>query len=213
MLNYTENTHVSTNVPPLPVLHIQNQECVTEPLPEMTKKLGREAGQADARQVLAQAEQHKGTPLTEREMREATHPLFMARLEEVETSDKPKEWYNGWCCGYIQALLDAERTAVPEPPTSMADLQPDVLLVAGSVPIRRAVIETESVDDLRIGIVCGQDSYVDQSYENASIKSHDLACLFAETINSDETEAFNVGFIVGLVDALLRARKTYPRGW
>jgi hypothetical protein len=146
-------------------------------------------------------------------MREAIHPLFMARLEEVRTSDKLREWYNGWCCGYTQALLDAERTAAPEPSTSMADLQPDVLPVAGTVPIRRAVIETESVDDLRLGIVCGQDSYVDFRNGNASMKSHDLARLFAETINSEETEAFNVGFIVGVVDALLCARKTYPRGW
>jgi hypothetical protein len=137
MLNYTESTHVSTNVP-LAVLCTQSQERITEPLPEITKQQGREAGQAEAHQVLAQAKQHKGAPLTKPEMREAAYPLVMARLEEVETSDKPRAWYNGWCYGYMQALLDAERTAAPEPALSMADLQPEVLLVAGSVPIRHA---------------------------------------------------------------------------
>jgi hypothetical protein len=212
MLNYTESTHSSTPVPFLVVPCIKEPEALTEPLPETAKQQGREVGQADARQVLARAKQHKGAPLTKPEMQEAAYPLVMARLEEVETSDKPKEWYNGWGCGYMQALLDAERTAAPEPPTSMANLQPEVLLVAGSVPIRRAVIETESIDDLRFGIVCGQDCYVDLSSENSSIRSHDLACLFAETMESSEPEAYNVGFVVGVVDALLCARKTYPRG-
>jgi hypothetical protein len=83
----------------------------------MTRKQGRETGQAEDYQVLTRAEQCKGTPLTKREIREAIYPLFMACLEDMETSDKPKEWYNGWCYGYTQAFLDAERTAVPELPT------------------------------------------------------------------------------------------------
>jgi hypothetical protein len=74
------------------------------------------------------------------------------------------------------------------------------------------MIETESVHDLKLGILRGQDAFVDLQYERDSISSHDLAYYFTDTVNSSEPEAFNVGFIVGLVDALLRARKTYPRG-
>jgi hypothetical protein len=80
--------------------------------------------------------------------------------------------------------------------------------VAETVTIRRAVIETESIDLLNSGIICG----VDLLYENSSITSKDLADLFAQTMDSDEPEALNVGFILGVVDTLLRARKTYPRG-
>ena len=117
-----------------------------------------EAGQADARQLLAQAEQRKGVPL---------------------------------------------------PAT---DLQEERAPVAGTHTFRKAVIETESRDDLRLGILCGQDCFVDLHSENASITSNHLAALFIETMKSDEPEPFNVGFLVGFVDALLRARKTYPRG-
>ena len=66
----------------------------------------------------------------------------------------------------------------------MANLQPDVLLVAGTVPFRKAVIETESSHDLTEGIICGQVSGVDLNYENASITSHDLAHLFTETMEN-----------------------------
>jgi hypothetical protein len=37
--------------------------------------------------------------------------------------------------------------------------------------------------------------------------------LFIEIMNSDEPRTFNAGFMLGLVDALLHARKIYPRGW
>jgi len=141
MLNYTENAHVSTNVPPLPVLCIQNQEGVTEPLPEMIQKQGQ-----------------------------------------------------------------------PKPPIQSTDPQPEVLSALETLTFRKAVIETECPTELRKGIVCGQACSVDLIHE--AVTSKDLAHLFAETMNSsDEPEAFNVGFIIGMIDALLRARKTYPRGW
>ena len=209
MMNYIENTHSSTHVPSLPVLCIQNQELATEPRPVPTKQQGHEAGQADARRVLAEAEQSKGAPLTEREMREAIHPLFMARLEESKTSNKGQAWYHGWCQGYILALLEAERQAKPLPGT---DLQEEVVPVPGTLTFRKAVIQTESMDDLKPGILCGQDCFVDLHCENPSITSKQLAMLFIEFMSSDEPEPFNVGFLMGFVDALLRARKTYPLG-
>jgi hypothetical protein len=101
--------------------------------------------------------------------------------------------------------------AAPEPPG--ANMQPEVLPVAGIIAIRRATIETENAHDLNEGIICGQESYVDHSYDFSSLTSHDLARLILETMQRDESEAFHMGFLIGLVDALLRARKTYPRVW
>ncbi len=139
MLNYTENAHISTNVPLLSVPSTEHHECITEPLPEMTQQ-----------QV---------------------------------------------------------------PPLPVANPQPELLLGAGTLTFRRATIETESMDDLDDGIICGQVSGVDLLCEEVPLTSKHLAPLFTETMQSGEPEAFNVGFIVGLVDALLRARKTYPHGW
>jgi hypothetical protein len=94
-----------------------------------------------------------------------------------------------------------------------ADTQPEALPVTGIIAIRRATIETENVHDLNEGILYGQEAYVDHSYDLSSLTSRDLACLIAKTMQCDESEAFKVGFLIGLVDALLRARKTYPRVW
>jgi hypothetical protein len=100
------------------------------------------------------------------------------------------------------------------PPTP--ETNPTSVALPGPLTLtfRRAVIETESIDDLDDGIICGQVSCVDHAYyEDAVLSTHKLSLLFAETINSGEGEAFTVGFIIGVVDALLRARKTYPREW
>ena len=212
MLKHPESTPTSTPVPLLPVLCIQTQEGLTEPL-RTPKQQGREAGQTEATQMLAQAEQAKGAALTQGEIRDALHPLLMARLEDVKTKEKPQEWWNGWYSGAIETCFEAERQAAPEPSEEVADFQVEVVLVPGSLPFRKAVIETESLHDLKMGIECGQEYAVELRDEPAPLSSHDLACLFAETINSEEVaEAYSVGFLLGVVDGLLRARKTYPRG-
>jgi len=57
----------------------------------------------------------------------------------------------------------------------------------------------------------GKTPSLTTAYESLSITRHGLAYIFVDTMNSGEPEAFNVGFLIGLVDALLRARKTYSR--
>jgi len=91
----------------------------------MTKQQGYEAGQADARHVLAQAAKSKGAPLTKWEAREAVHPCFLVGFQAWETRGKPEGWYNGWGGGVTFALREAERTAAPEPP--IADQYPDLV--------------------------------------------------------------------------------------
>lgn len=88
MLNYTQ-TPTGTPVPVfssqeeqsslslLTVSRIQNQECITEPLPEMTKQQGREAGQADAKQVQV-------TLIIETLSTLSSHPDFQAGLRDAE---------------------------------------------------------------------------------------------------------------------------------
>jgi hypothetical protein len=112
-----------------------------------------------------------------------------------------------------QEQLSAPPLPTKAPPTRSTDLQPNVLPVPGTFAFRKAVIETESVEELSEGIVCGQACLIDLMSENPSLTSKHLARLFIEIMCSNEPEAFNVGFLMSLVDALLRARKTYPHGW
>jgi hypothetical protein len=213
MMNYTENTHSSTPVPLSPVSRVDNQQPIIEELAELALQNGRKVGRTDAKRVLTQAEQRKGARLTRAEMREAISPLCVARLQEAKTGDKPEIWYTGWHQGYMHIYLDAEQRAESEPVAPQTDVQRDpVPVVLGTTFFRRAVIQTEDMDELALGIVCGQESGVDLQHDQAFITTNDLAAVFFDTVNCSEPEPFTVGFLIGFVDALLRARKTYPHG-
>ena len=74
------------------------------------------------------------------------------------------------------------------------------------------MIATNNADGFLTGIECGQACYVEEDYP---ITSKVLVDLCAEVVDNvdDLAEDYLIGFLVGYLDALLRARKTYPRGW
>lgn len=86
----------------------------------------------------------------------------------------------------------------------------------GIVTFRKAVIATNNAEGFLTGIecgqACGQACYVDEDYP---ITSKVLVDICAEVVDNagDLPEDHLIGFLVGYLDALLRARKTYPRGW
>ena len=69
-----------------------------------------------------------------------------------------------------------------------------------------------NADGILVGIECGHVCYIEEDYP---VTSAVLAALFAEVVDHDDDlpEDYRIGFIVGFLDAILHARKTYPRGW
>lgn len=86
------------------------------------------------------------------------------------------------------------------------------LPLSGTVTFRKAVIETEHPADFLMGIECGQAYFVDKGI---LITRQMLTKLCLELTEGDEDipEAYYMGYLVGFIDALLCARKAYPRGY
>jgi hypothetical protein len=199
-LGYSYSTHPV--VSPLPERH-------TEPLPVLEFLLqgedhGRDAGRVEALQLLDQARQN-GEPLTEQEVANvyAQQNAFMLRLaeaEEAKHNGTSRDWLHGWFQGFVDEFVQAKKHAVAPVVTRTV------------VKFRQALIDVDNAEEFESGIVCGQASQVDEdSHITAEGILHEFACEINNTDEDDDVPlSFRVGFLLGRVDALLRARKTYP---
>ena len=84
-----------------------------------------------------------------------------------------------------------------------------------SVPVRNARIQVASPEAFVDSFVCEQALMVDERSEPAPpLTNKALFGLFADVLcNTEMPESQRAVFVLGLVDALLRDRKTYPAGF
>lgn len=193
---------------PISPLHEVEEICFALPLDQIEER-GREAGRTDARQTLDQAQQRQDEALTRQDILAAFHALFTVRLKESSaTNEQAKPWYNGWFQGYTDIMIQAKKAApLPSVPLVEQLGQDEAFVIEGTVTFRKASIQTDDMKELTVGIECGQASFVD---DHRPITSRLLLEFFESVVGADDPEAYDVGFILGFIDALLHNRKTYP---
>jgi hypothetical protein len=174
----------------------------------MTEALGREAGRTEARVLLAQAEQDKGETFTKRDVRQEYGKRFTSHMEQYDRGELPRPWFDGWCQGFVDMCIQAERAAPDEP--ILVEEEP--LLVRTVVTFRQATIEVDDPDAFFEGILCGQVCAVE---ETKPLTGERLFALLEDAMVRDEeaSETWLAGYVLGLADAICRKRQRYPRGW
>jgi hypothetical protein len=189
-----------------------------QPLPpELEHQRGLDAGRAEAREALAQAEAAKGEALTRAEIMACYQPRFTEHMLRYERGEVSAPFSDGWRQGYVEAIFAAHDAAPAEISVRREAselMEPEEpFVVAATVRFRQAAIRTDDADEFAKGIECGQTCFVgDRLIEDQAITTRSLADLFVGALEADDPEAYNIGFIVGYIDALCRARKTYPGG-
>jgi len=179
--------------------------------PEESRVQGQNAGRAEATELLAQATAIKGGPLTTSEVMECYGVRFKDHMKQNPFNEATRHFSEGWYQGFIEVCIQA-RSAAPEPVPFIkpkpVEVEPEP--VAGAVNFRQAQIETDDVDELARGIECGRACFVE---DGLPLTTQSLFTLFAGAIDADDPEAYNIGFIIGHVDALCQNLKTAPAGF
>jgi hypothetical protein len=224
MLNYVQ-TPERTTVSVFPVQHQSHTGLPLTPTPladvplssslaitpEESREQGRRAGRAEATEMLAQAELAKGAPLTKSEVLACYEARFFEQMKQDYREEPARSFADGWWPGFVEVCIQA-RDAAPEPTTMIepepVGLEPEP--VAGTVNFRQAQIETDDMEEFTKGIECGQACYVE---DGLPLTTQSLFTLFAGAIDADDPQAYNIGFIIGHVDALCRNRKLAPCGF
>lgn len=179
--------------------------------PEESREQGQRAGRAEATEVLSQAEVAKGEPLTKSEVMECYGARFKDHMKQNPFDEATRYFSEGWYQGCIEVCIQA-RDAAPEPAPFVepAPVEVEPEPVTGTVNFRQAQIETDDMEEFTRTIACGRACFVEDGLE---LSTQSLFTLFAGAIDADDPEAYNIGFIIGHVDALFRNLKTAPAGF
>jgi hypothetical protein len=182
--------------------------------PEESCEQGQRAGRAEAAEMLAQAELAKGEPLTKPEVLACYGARFTEYLKQDHTEEPARSIADGWFQGFVEVCIQA-RDAAPDAPAPAIEAEPvqadpEPEPVAGTVTFRQARIATDDIEEFTKGIECGQACYVE---DGLPLTTESLFTLFAGAVDADDPVAYNIGFIIGHVDALCRDRKQAPCGF
>jgi hypothetical protein len=182
--------------------------------PEAAQQLGQDAGMAEAKRLLDQAQQRKGEALNKDEIRKEYAARFNARMKAHDQHQPPQpcldRWFYGWCQGFAYEIVKAQHAA-PAAPVAIVTVPEPTRTTA---KFRQALIEVDDPEEFQKGVMCGQVSYVDDDNQPATAQGI-LQVITHEIENADQETPidFQVGFLLGRIDALLHARKTYPLAW
>lgn len=180
--------------------------------PEESLEQGQHAGRAEASALLAKAEAAKGEPLTKAEVLECYRARFTEHLKQHPFNEATRHFSEGWSQGCIDVCIQA-RDAAPDAPLPVIEHAPVALKpepVAGTVNVRQAQIDTDDMEERARGIVCRRAWYLE---DGLPLTTQSLFTLVAGAIDADDPEAYNIGCIIGHVDALCRNLKTAPAGF
>jgi hypothetical protein len=171
---------------------------------------GQQAGQAEFQRLLTTAARIKGTPLTADELLDAYRVRFRVGMKHWEAGRFSRDWYSGWCQGFVEAYLQTYGTLVAQATSSQPPTTPLTPLT-----FRKATILVDAPDEFLNGILCGQACQVDEALDGEPLTVLGLYHDLAEAVTNDLTipATWLVGFLLGRVDALLRGRKSYPPTW
>jgi hypothetical protein len=225
MLSYTQATTSRTIVPlPSDEPHAGNHRqpkstpdvfpslTIQQRIPSDTERQnGQNAGRVEARKVLEQVITAKGEALSRKEVMTCSEARFTEQMRQQEQGEVSAHWSDGWCQGFVEVIIAARDAAPPEILVEPESEPDEPFVVEATVRFRQADMLTDDEEEFTAGIACGQTCFVEDCLSlKRAITTRSLADLFAEALEADDPEAYNVGFILGYADALCRARKTYP---
>jgi len=181
---------------------------------EDSRQQGQRAGRAEAIEMLAQAEQAKGEPLTKPEVLTCYGARCTEHMKQDHREEPARSIADGWFQGVVDVCIQA-RDAAPDAPVPtieaepvQVDLEPEP--VAGTVTFRQARIATDDREEFTRGIECGQACSVE---DGLPLTTETLCTLFAGAVDADDPQADNIGFLIGHGDALCRDRTQAPCGF
>lgn len=212
MLNYAETTCSRTIVPVSP-------NSSQQPLPLLSAEVderaqGERTGRTEFSHLYEQAAVHKGEPLTTDEINELYGTHFLPQIDAWQEGTCSRTWFNGWGNGFVNEYLHTKQRIAAQTVPREDEPPPQPLLTA--VSFRRATILVDDPAVFKDAILSGQDAHVQGMLDGMVVTAAGLFQDIADAVTHDDpnmTPTWLVGYFLGCIDALLRDRKTPPRGW